>query len=388
VQFKDITGQKELISRLINSAEGGRIAHAQLFFGPEGSQKLPVALAYAQFINCRTPVMQDGHPVDSCGKCSSCVKFSRLEHPDLHFFFPNNDNAVIEKSRSVDYLPLWRNVFKEYHGEFSYQTWINAMEIGANKQAIINKADCDTLLSTLNLRKFEADYRIVIIWMAEKISDTISGALLKTLEEPEEGTVFILITEDPDNIIATIRSRTQLVRFFKLSEKDIEQGLVTQFGIDANTARIAAQKSDGNILEGLRCVQNNDEDKENHDEFVLWMRYCYAANVPSILSFSEKMKAYSREKIKYFLFNSLEEFRRCLLIGYGAEKYVKTTDEEKSFSLKFAPFINKNNINKFYSIINETIYNTDRNGNIPLLLTDASLKFCKIFAAERKQQTQ
>ncbi|MDR0763449.1 MAG: hypothetical protein LBF01_03015 [Bacteroidales bacterium] len=189
MQFKDIEGQKKIISWLTKSAEAGRIAHAQLFFGPEGSQKLPVAVAYAQFINCRTPIMQDGHPIDSCGKCSSCIKFSRLEHPDLHFFFPNNNNAVIEKSQSLDYMPLWREVFKENHGEFSYQTWINAMEIGQNRQAIINKADCDTLLNTLNFRKFEADYRIVIIWMAEKISDTISGALLKTLEEPEAGTV-------------------------------------------------------------------------------------------------------------------------------------------------------------------------------------------------------
>jgi DNA polymerase-3 subunit delta' len=354
VQFKDITGQKKVISWLTKSAEAGRIAHAQLFFGPEGSLKLPVAIAYAQFINCRTPIMQDGHPVDSCGKCSSCIKFSRLEHPDLHFFFPNNDNALIEKSQSSDYLPLWREVFKENNGEFSYQTWINAMEIGQNRQAIINKADCDTLLGILNLRKFEADYRIVIIWMAEKISDTISGALLKTLEEPEHGTVFILITENPDNIIATIRSRTQLVRFLNLPEN--------------------IQHSE----------QNTEEDNENHDKFVLWMRYCYAADVPSILSFSEQMKAHSREKVKYFLSGSLEEFRRCLLVRYHAERYVKATDEEKSFSLKFAPFINGNNIDKFYSIINKTIYHVDRNGNIQLLFTSASLEFCKIFAAERK----
>jgi DNA polymerase-3 subunit delta' len=358
MQFKDIIGQEQLITWLIKSVEAGRIAHAQLFFGPEGSMKLPVALAYAQFINCRTPITQDGHPVESCGKCSSCIKFSRLEHPDLYFFFPNNDNAVIEKSQSLDYLPLWREVFKKYNGEFSYQTWINAMNIGVNKQAIINKADCDTLIGALNLRKYEADYRVVIIWMAEKISDTISATLLKTLEEPEDGTVFILITEDPDNIIATIRSRTQLVRFFKSRETQVQ-----------------AQTQ----------VQNTEEYRENHDEFVLWMRYCYAADVPLILSFSEKMKAYSRERIKYFLSSSLEEFRRCLLIGYNAEKYVKATDDEKKFSLKFAPFINKNNVDKFYKIINDTIYNTDRNGNIPLLLTDASLKFCKIFAAEKRK---
>ncbi|MDR1974985.1 MAG: hypothetical protein LBQ31_10040 [Bacteroidales bacterium] len=386
MQFKDIISQQKLIARLIEAAGQGRIAHAQLFFGPEGSQKLPVALAYAQFINCKNKILSsDGKPIDSCGKCSSCIKFSRLEHPDLHFFFPNNDNATIEKSRSLDYLPLWRKIFAEYRGEFSYQTWVNAMEIGVNRQAIINKADCDTLLGALNLRRFEADYRIVIIWMAEKISDTISATLLKTLEEPEDGTVFILITEDPDNIIATIRSRTQLVRFFKLSESEVEQELVSQFGISPNIARIAAQKSNGNIIEGLKKAQNNEQDNEFHKEFVSWMRYCYAVDVPSILNFSEKMKSLSREKIKYFLSSSLEEFRRCLLIRYSAEKHIKVTDEQKVFSTKFSSFVHKNNIDKFYSIINQTIYNTDRNGNIPLLLTDASLRFCKIFEAEKKR---
>lgn len=373
-----------MIERLINAADEGRIAHAQLFFGPEGSQKLSVALAYAQYINCKNKILSaEGKPIDSCGKCPSCVKFSALAHPDLHFFFPNNDNATIEKSQSLDYLPLWRDVFKEYHGEFSYQTWLNAMDIGANRQGIINKADCDTLLQNLSLRRFEADYRVVIIWMAEKISDTISATLLKTLEEPEEGTVFILITEDPDNIIATIRSRTQLVRFFKLSESEVEQALVQNFNTAPATAGIAAQKSNGNIIEGLKKAQSNDDDREYHDKFVSWMRYCYAADVASILQFSEDMKKYSREGTKYFLSNSIDEFRNCLLMRNASEKYVKTTDEEKSFSAKFSAFINNNNIDKFYTIINQTIHNTDRNGNIPLLFTDASLKFCKIFATER-----
>ncbi|MDE5743494.1 MAG: DNA polymerase III subunit delta, partial [Bacteroidales bacterium] len=185
MRFRDIIGQKPLIERLIASAQAGRIAHAQLFSGPEGNQKLPLALAYAQFLNCRHKVTAadadlGGLSADSCGQCPSCVKFERLAHPDLHFFFPNNIGELVKKdAQSTDYLPLWREFGLKNRLEFSLNDWIEAMNIG-QRQAIINIRDCHTLIEQLALKSCEADYRVVVLWMAEKISDTISSTLLKT----------------------------------------------------------------------------------------------------------------------------------------------------------------------------------------------------------------
>ena len=112
MQFQDIVGHSEIKNRLIASVKEGRISHAQLFLGKEGSGNLPMAIAYAQYISCL-----DKKENDSCGKCESCIKYEKLVHPDLHFVFPVATNKSIKKDPvSAHFINDWRTFLLESKG--------------------------------------------------------------------------------------------------------------------------------------------------------------------------------------------------------------------------------------------------------------------------------
>lgn len=391
MRFRDIIGQKPLIERLIASAQAGRIAHAQLFAGPEGNQKLPLALAYAQFLNCRHKVSAadedlGGLPADSCGQCSSCVKFERLAHPDLHFFFPNNIGELVKKdAQSTDYLPLWREFGIKNHLEFSLNDWIEAMSIG-QRQAIINIRDCHTLIEQLSLKSSEADFRVVVLWMAEKISDTISSTLLKTLEEPEPQTLFLLVSENPDQISATILSRTQIVQVPALTNEDLNHGLQTRYGIPAETAASLAEAAHGNLCRALADWRGHETEEQHAALFMRWMRAGYKADVPDLLDLSEQFSQLGREPLRQFLRFALERIRLCLLCHEGCGLMTQLPAEQQAFIRNFSPFITAENAPAYYRIINDAIYFVARNANISNLMTDASLQICRLMAAEKKKK--
>lgn len=391
MRFRDIIGQRPLIERLIASVQAGRIAHTQLFAGPEGNQKLPLALAYAQFLNCRhklTAADADlgGLPADSCGQCPSCVKFERLAHPDLHFFFPNNIGELVKKdAQSTDYLPLWREFGLKNRMEFSLNEWIEAMNIG-QRQAIINIRDCHTLIEQLSLKSCEADYRTVILWMAEKISDTISSTLLKTLEEPEPQTLFLLVSENPDQISATILSRTQIVRVPALTTEELENGLQTHYGLAQETAHPLAEAAHGNLCRALSDWRGHEAEEQHEAYFTRWMRSCYKADVPDLLDLSEQLSRLGREPLRSFLRFALEKIRLCLLCHEGCGVMAHMPADQQAFIRNFSPFITAENAPVYYRIINDAIYFVARNANISNLMTDASLHICRLMAAEKKKK--
>lgn len=391
MRFRDIIGQRPLIERLIASAQAGRIAHAQLFSGPEGNQKLALALAYAQFLNCRHKVTAaeaelGGISADSCGKCPSCVKFERLAHPDLHFFFPNNIGELVKKdAQSTDYLTLWREFGLKNRMEFSLNDWIDAMNIG-QRQAIINIRDCHTLIEQLALKSCEADYRVVVLWMAEKISDTISSTLLKTLEEPEPQTLFLLVSENPDQISATILSRTQIVQVPALNTEDLCGGLVTHYGLSAAEAQPLAEAAHGNLCRALADWRGHEGEEQHEAYFTRWMRACYKADVPDLLDLSEQLARLGREPLRLFLRFTLEKIRLCLLCHEGCGIMAQLPAEQQAFVRNFSPFITPENAPAYYRIINDAIYFVARNANISNLMTDASLQICRLMAAEKKKK--
>ncbi|MEG1498339.1 MAG: hypothetical protein RRX93_03105 [Bacteroidales bacterium] len=388
--FRDIIGQKDLIEKLIGAVQAGRIPHAQLFSGPEGNQKLPLALAYAQYINCKHKLFASdgidlqGLSSDSCGKCSSCIKFGKLIHPDLHFFYPNNNGSFVKKdSQSIDYISLWRDLTLKKQGEFSYNEWIETMDIG-NRQASLNIRDCNTILQTLCLKSFEADFRIVILWMVEKLSASISSVILKTLEEPEPKTVFLLIAENQDQILGTILSRTQIIRVPRIETEDLKNGLI-QKGTNETSALNIAASSGGNLIEALCKLSMAGNESLFHEYFADWMRICYKVDMPALLLFSDKISSLGRENLKYFLQECLDEFRGCLLTRNHNETWLKVDAEKQKFWTNFSKYISNKNIPQYYKIINDAIYSIERNAHIPTLFTDASLEFCRLIAAERKR---
>ena len=389
--FRDIVGRKDLIEKLIAAAKVGRIPHAQLFWGPAGSQKLPLALAYAQYINCHHRLeASDGHDLgglssDACGKCPSCLKFQQLVHPDLHFIYPNNINGgtIKKDSRSLDYIGQWRELYQETQGEFSYQEWLEKTGIGSNRQALINIRDCFQILQCLSLKSSEADYRVIVIWLIEKLHTPIASTLLKTLEEPEPQTVFLLISENTDAILPTILSRLQLVKVPKVEAAAMEKFLLDS-GCPGEEVRLLAQRSHGNLVEARMLLENNATRLTFHESFADWMRICFKADIPAIQAFAERMGSLGRESLKFFLEICLEEIQGCLLTGNHCTRWLNANNQEQTFWNNFSKYVSNRNVQRYYKLFDEAIYLTSRNAHVPTLLTDISLELCRILASAKK----
>ena len=349
--FSQIIGHEDIKKKLIQSVKENRIAHAQLFLGPEGTGKLALAIAYAQYINCTNK-----RENDSCGECPSCKKFNALAHPDLHFIFPSTTNKNVKKDPESDlFLTEWREYLTSCDCYASLPNWYNALDI-ENKQGLINVRDASTIIRKLNLKSYEAEYKVVIIWMAERLNTEASNRLLKLVEEPPEKTLFILVSENQEELLMTIRSRTVLMKIPKLTYNDISEALVKKFNCNAENAHNAAVLSNGNWILATNYVGNQDEEKIYFTFFQKWMRYCFKFNAPELIDFiANDIKSLGREKQKEFLAYGLNLFHNALFINNGLINNVLLPEDEKAFLKNFAPFISNNNIDLITELFEESI---------------------------------
>src|SRR6195952_1400256 len=273
MQFKQIVGQAAIKQRLINSVTENRVSHAQLFLGPGGSGSLPLAVAYAQYLSC-----EDKQPDDSCGVCSSCRKYQKLMHPDLHFSYPffakhKDDNALT-------FIEQWREAFLA-NPYLSLDIWRDYLE-AENKQANINIAECHQIIKKLSFKPFESTYKVLILWLPEYL-DKEGNSLLKIIEEPQPNTLFLLVAQSQDQILNTILSRTQLVKIPALTYDDIKNELMENHHQTEFAAAEIAYLANGNLTEALAMLQ--DENKGYHKIFVDWLRLCFANKGLEVLSF-------------------------------------------------------------------------------------------------------
>jgi DNA polymerase-3 subunit delta' len=373
--FSQIIGHEDIKKKLIQSVKENRIAHAQLFLGPEGTGKLALAIAYAQYINCTNK-----RENDSCGECPSCKKFNALAHPDLHFIFPSTTNKNVKKDPESDlFLTEWREYLTSCDCYASLPNWYNALDI-ENKQGLINVRDASTIIRKLNLKSYEAEYKVVIIWMAERLNTEASNRLLKLVEEPPEKTLFILVSENQEELLMTIRSRTVLMKIPKLTYNDVSEALVKKFNCNAENAHNAAVLSNGNWILATNYVDNQDEEKIYFTFFQKWMRYCFKFNAPELIDFiANDIKSLGREKQKEFLAYGLNLFHNALFINNGLINNVLLPEDEKAFLRNFAPFISNNNIDLITELFEESIRQIERNGNAQLIFLDDSFKIFNYF---------
>ena len=373
--FSQIIGQEDIKKKLIQSVKENRVAHAQLFLGPEGTGKLALAIAYAQYINCTNKQEND-----SCGQCPSCKKFNNLAHPDLHFLFPNTTNKSIKKDPDSDlFLTEWREYLASCDCYASTSNWYNALEI-ENKQGIINVKDASTIIRKLNLKTYEAEYKVAIIWMAERLNIEASNKLLKLLEEPPEKTVFLLISENQEDLLMTIRSRTALMKIPKLRNDEIADALRKKYNCNIEDANKAALLSEGNWLLAQHYLDNQDDENLYFNSFQKWMRYCFKFNAPELIDFiANDIKPLGREKQKEFLAYGLKIFHNALFINNGLADNVLLPEDEKNFLRNFAPFISNNNIDLISELFEESINQIERNGNASLIFLDDSFKIFNYF---------
>lgn len=384
MQFKNIIGQKPVIDRMLSSYRENRVAHTQLFLGTQGTGVFPLAMAFAQFINC-----QHKQENDSCGVCPSCKKYEKLSHPDLHFFFPTTTNDSVKKDPKSE---LFLNEFREYatkSGLYITQSgWYNHLKVG-NKQGSIFVRDAGDIIQKMALKSYEAPYKVIIIWMAERLNDSASNKLLKTFEEPPENTIIILIAERYELILPTVRSRSQLLKIPKIAATDIKEALIGRFDLDYEKAENIAALSSGNWNLAQDLIENTEEVQANFIAFRQWLRYCFKpGDFIELNKFNADLARLGREKQKGFLNYGLEVVHQSMLHNQNHNDLVLKKDEELDFSSKLAPFINAANQLEIYQLLNEAVYHVERNAHPGILFTDLSFKLIDLLQAGRKSGRQ
>lgn len=375
--FSKVLGQPHIKKHLTHSADNNRISHAQLFVGPEGSGVLPMAIAYAQYVLCGN---SDGE--NTTGNASCNLKFNNLTHPDLHFAFPVATTDKVKKNPvSNHFLTEWRTFIKEqpYGNLFD---WYQVLEI-ENKQGQIGVDEAQDIVKSLSLKAYEGGYKVMIIWMADKMNTAASNKLLKLIEEPPNKTFFILIAEDEEQIIQTIRSRCQILNFPPLAENVIIEALQTK-GLDANAAFKIAHQANGNYNKAIDLANRDSEDLVFEKWFVSWVRSAFKARgnkavIHDLLSWSEEVAKTGRETQKKFLLFCMDVFRQAMLINYQAKELAFMDFSVENFQLeKFAPFVHGNNILEITQELEDAIYHIERNGNSKIILTDLSIKLTRL----------
>jgi DNA polymerase III subunit delta' len=366
MQFKHISGQAAVKQRLINTVNDNRVSHAQLFLGPEGSGSLALAIAYAQYLSC-----EDRQPDDSCGVCSSCRKYQKLMHPDLHFSYPffakdKNDTAL-------SFIEQWREALLG-NTYLSLDIWRSYLD-AENKQANINIAECHQIIKKLSFKPFESVYKVLILWLPEYL-DKEGNALLKIIEEPQPNTLFLLVAQNQDQILNTILSRTQLVKIPALSYDDIKNELMENHHQTEFAAAEIAYLSIGNMTEALAMLQQ--ENKSYHTLFVQWLRLCFSNKGPEVMGFVEQAAKMGRENQKNFLRYGISFIRECCLLMAGAGTLVHLPALELETAQKMTAVMNAAIAQAISAELEKAHYHVERNANPKILFLDVSLQLIKI----------
>lgn len=373
--FRQVIGHQDIKARLIRSVEEDRISHAQLFLGKEGSGALPLALAYACYLSCTGE--RNG---DACGTCPSCIKYQKLVHPDLHLVFPVIKPEGGKRAVSDMFVHQWREaVIGNPYIELSqwYET-INA----ENKQGSIFVDESDEIVRKLSLKTYESAYKIVIIWMAEKMNVQAANKLLKILEEPNPGTIFLLISASTGTMLPTILSRLQVVKLPPIGNRDLQEVLITRHGLEEERAGSIARMSDGNYLRALELLQTDTLSWEL-DKFAEFMRLCYKADFPSILGWVEELDRTGREKQKEFLLYCVRMIRENLMLNLEATQLSRLTEEERNFSVKFSKFIHTGNAGDIAAEFDKTMYHIESNAYGKLVLLDLAIQTARLIKKEK-----
>jgi DNA polymerase-3 subunit delta' len=371
--FSEIIGQELLKSRLVQTVRENRVSHAWLFFGPEGAGALPLALAFAGYILCTHRKEED-----SCGTCAGCSKSRKFIHPDLHFVYPVNKTRSNERENVVsdDFIAEWRSFLAENpYGRLTQ--WFDWLDL-ENKQGIINAEESRCLAAKLGMKAFESDNKIAIIWQPEKMNDQASNKLLKLLEEPPPGTIFLLISENPDLLLTTVRSRCVPVKVPRIEEPALVDTLIRKHHLEPGRAAEIGRLAAGNYQKALELIADSEDIQYNFNQFRELMRSCFKKSIPELINLSDALASLTREKQKSFLEYGLGVLRECTALHFSQPEIVFIPDEEQDFTPKFAPFINGSNIIALTQELNKAIQDIERNANGRIVFLDLALKLSSL----------
>lgn len=369
--FRDVIGQEAVKSRLCQSVNEARISHALLLSGPEGSGSLALALAYAQYVSCL-----DRKEADSCGACPSCKKYRKLIHPDLHFVFPVVKTPKYKDPVSDHFLEEWRKMVIG-NPYFNLDDWFGF--IGAeNAQGLIYSNESVEILRKLNLKSFESEYKIMIIWMPEKMHVSCANKLLKMIEEPPVKTLFLLITENEEEIISTIRSRCQLIKIPGIDQQAMTDALGQLPGAEGKNRANLVHLSRGNYRRAMKLTESDEEGNDNLQRFKELMRLSYGRKFLDLFKWVDEVSGIGRERQKSFLQYALGQIRENFVYNMKQPELVFLDEEEASFSSRFSPFINERNVTELAEELEKSYVHIAMNGNPRIIFTDMALRIVKL----------
>ena len=365
--FKDIIGQESTIALLRSAVAEGRVPHAQLICGGEGTGKLAVAIAYARYLCC---THRNGE--DACGECPSCKKFDKLVHPDLHFAFPIYKKESTKPAYSDDFIDKWRQAITD-NPYLNLNQWMS--HIGTeNQQGLIYASQSEEIIRKLTLKSSEGNYKVMIIWMAEKMNGECSNKLLKMIEEPPAQTVFLLIAENPDLLLPTIQSRVQRLPLRPVEEEVIAHALCDRYGLSDSDARQIAHASAGNWLQAVETIHLGSRSKEYIELFMALMRRSYARDLKGMRQWADTVAGMGREPQKNFLIYCQRMIRESFICNFHRPEINYMNVDEANFTTRFAPFVNEKNIFGIMDELSEAQRHIEQNVNAKMVFFDLALK--------------
>ncbi len=377
MRFSQVIGNEALKGRLRDGVRSGRIPHAQLFVGSAGEGALPMALAYIQYLNCEHPTGED-----SCGSCPSCIQMEAMAHPDLHIVMPVNRQGKKsgEKMLSRDFMPLWREAMRRSEGYLSPERWYEALELGKTLKGAISADEADEVIRSLSFKSYSGGYKSMVIWLPEMMGEQAANKLLKILEEPWDRTLFILITEHPEQLLQTILSRTQQVEVGQIDRASLERYAEARGVTDGEQRAKMAQMAAGDLLKMQRLLSGDavGERREFFRLFTQLMRLCYGDRHLELLTWAEEMAQLTRSDQLAMLRYSMMMLREAYIRHAGLEELCYTWGEEGDFCTKFAPYIGNQNIEFLIGEIEVALSQLTQSANPTILFTHFALSVSKV----------
>ncbi len=370
--FAEIPGLTEVKKHLVKSVKENHIAHAQLFLGTAGAANLPMALAYATFLNC-----DNRGEDDACGVCPACQKNAKFIHPDFHFSFPTAANDKVKAADakiSQNFLKYWRS-FLSNDPFASVNDWVS--HIGTdNKQLNISREESRQIIKSLSLKAFEGKYKVMLIWLPEYLHPSAANALLKIIEEPAEKTVFLLVSNNQGKLLGTITSRTQSVHIPAYNDEEIMQILISRYQIDERLAKQLAHIAQGDLNKALSLSDDISDDTQ--PEFEQWMRECYTRDYTSLVKRSEAFQKFGKVNQQQWLIHAENIYREALIAMMQSDELMRIPEEHKAFVQKFSKTISLEKVAAMTEILNKASYYLERNASAKMTLLNVSLQISGI----------
>lgn len=367
--FSEVIGQQDVIRRLVQTAREDRVPQALLFCGAPGVGKLALAMGFAAYL------LSEGTPSLPVTAPNARAMLRLWEHPDLHFTFP----TIKKAGSSSDYKPVSDDYAKPWHElimrspYFTIEQWLRQMG-ATTQQGIITAREGDELLRKLSLKSSLGGYKVSIIWLPERARAEFSNGILKLLEEPPQHTVFMLVSEEPNLLLDTIRSRTQRIDVKAIDEAELVQALRDRRGLDDETARQTAHVAQGSWLQAMQLLSPNNENTEFFEMFQSLMRLCYMRRIGDLKAWSRQAAEMGREKEKRMLTYFIEQVRENFMYNFHIPELCYQSREEAAFSRNFARYINERNVIEISELFATAIRDIGQNANGKIVFFDMALK--------------